>query len=129
MAWAQKSNRRRERVFSQSHFQLPDLGESQRPAETLAQLRGGKGLLFAVTSLLTHMQVCSVNFEITLFLRTYLRYIQVSQDGFKSPIFQHTSHPGSGKTLLNQMQSGWTPLVTQDYQVVKRFLCRKLRGV
>ena len=74
MAWAQKSNRRRERLGSQSHFQLPDLGESQRPVKTLGQLRGGKGLLFAVTSLLMHMQVCYLNSEITLFLRTYLRY-------------------------------------------------------
>lgn len=89
MAGAQKSNRRRERVGSQSHFQLPDLGESQRPAETLAQLGGGKGLLSAVTSLLTHVQVCSVNFEITLFLRTCLGYIQVSQDGFKTHIPTH----------------------------------------
>ena len=86
MASAQKSNRRRERFGSQSHFQLPDLGESHRPVETLAQLRGGKGLLFAVTSLLMYMQVCSINFEITLVLRTYLRYTQVSQDGFKSCI-------------------------------------------
>lgn len=75
MAWAQKANRRRGRDGTQSHFRLLDLEKTQRPVETLAQVREGKGLLLAVTS---HMQACFVNIAITLFLRTYLRHIQVS---------------------------------------------------
>lgn len=64
VAWAQKANRRRERDGAQSHFWLSDLEKTQRPVETLAQVKEGKGLLLAVTS---HMQVCFVNIEITLF--------------------------------------------------------------